>query len=77
MPRFAMRVPAGRLDRLLLTMGVTPAQLAEDAGVSEATVSRARAGRPIAGPSAVAIARALSRYEAIPGVEALLPEGGP
>ena len=47
MARFAVSMDTERLDRMLTLAGVTPSQLAEDAGVGQATISRARAGRPL------------------------------
>lgn len=50
----------------------TPSQLAEDAGVGQATISRARAGRPLTLVSWLRIATTLAQYPTNPAVAALL-----
>jgi hypothetical protein len=72
MARFAVSMDTRRLDRMLTLAGVTPTQLAEDAGVGQATISRARAGRPLTPMSWLRIANTLARYPKNPAVEALL-----
>lgn len=75
MARFA-RMNTRRLDRMMTLAGVTPAQLAEDAGVGTATISRARAGRPLTPTTWLRIATALAKYPTNPAVEALLSSEG-
>jgi hypothetical protein len=77
MARFALPMDGARVDRLMMAAGVTPGQLAKDAGVSGSTVSRARGGRPVTIVSGQRIAAALSRYERNPALVALLPEVHP
>lgn len=72
MARFAVSMDTERLDRMLTLAGVTPSQLAEDAGVGQATISRARAGRPLTPASWLRIATTLACYPINPAVEALL-----
>ena len=72
MARFAVSMDTERLDRMLTLAGVTPSQLAEDAGVGQATISRARAGRHLTPVSWLRIATTLARYPTNPAVEALL-----
>lgn len=72
MARFAVSMDTERLDRMLTLAGVTPTQLAEDAGVGQATMSRARAGRPLTPVSWLRIATTLASYPINPVVEALL-----
>lgn len=71
MARFAMSMDTERLDRMMTLAGVTPSQLAQDAGVGPATVSRARAGRRLTPASWLRIATALAHYPANPAIEAL------
>lgn len=61
---------------MLTLAGVTPSQLAEDAGVGQATISRARAGRPLTPVSWLKIASTVAGYPKNPAVEALLSERG-
>lgn len=72
MARFAMSMDSKWLDRMLTLAGVTPSQLAEDAGVGQATISRARAGRPLTPVSWLRIATTLAGYPKNPALEALL-----
>ena len=72
MARFAVSMDTRRLDRMLTLAGVTPTQLAEDAGVGQATIPRARAGRPLTPMSWLRIANTLARYPKNPAVEAPL-----
>lgn len=72
MARFAVSMDTERLDQMLTLAGVTPSQLAEDAGLGQATISRAHAGRPLAPVSWLRIATTLARYPKNPAVEALL-----
>ena len=74
MARFAVIMDTERLDRLIVLAGVTPTQLAEDAGVGQATISRARARRPLTPASWLRIAATLARYPANPELEALLSQ---
>jgi hypothetical protein len=60
------------LDRMMTLAGVTVDQLAKDAGVGTATISRARAGRPLHASTWFRIASAVIRYPTNPGLEALL-----
>lgn len=73
MARFALPMHGARVDRIMISAGATPAQLAKDAGVSESTISRVRGGRPVTIASGARVAAALSRYERNPAVAALLP----
>jgi len=61
-----------RLDRELAYRGWSASDLARAAGVSAATLSVARQGRPIAPLTLKKIAIALSRAPVVPGLEALL-----
>ena len=66
------RVSRERLDRELAYRGWSASDLARAAGVSEATLSVARQGRPVAPLTLKKIAVALSRTPVVPGLEALL-----
>lgn len=66
-------LPQGRLDYELQVRAWTGADLARFAGISEATVSRARRGSPI-GRRAIAIARALKVHPRIPELVELYKE---
>ncbi len=65
-------IPAGRLELELARRGWTGADLAVAAGISEATVVAARAGRRLAPRTLRAIARALSAKPTLEEVDRLL-----
>jgi len=66
-----LREVGARLRSFRLQQNVTQAQLAETAGVGQATVKRAEAGKSIRLESLVKILRALGRVEAL---DSFLPE---
>lgn len=65
-------VHPGRLRQELARRGWAARDLAREARLSEATVSAALAGKPIAARSVALIAEALARVPTLPAVDALL-----
>jgi transcriptional regulator with XRE-family HTH domain len=66
-----------RPERLRLEMmrrGLAATDLARESHISQATVSAALAGKPLATKSAVLIARALSRIPVVDLIDSLLPQ---
>lgn len=64
-----------RLDRELARRGWNATDLAKASGVSVATISAARKGRPVANTTLSKIADALLRAPVVPGVDDLLEPG--
>ena len=64
------------LRRELGRRGMTQAELATVAGLSEATVSHAMVGRRIAWTTIRKMARALTAIPTLPGAEVLVPAKG-
>lgn len=72
------RIHSARLDRELARRGWNATDLAKASGISVATISAARHGRPVANSTLCKIADALRRAPVIPGVDNLLvPSEGP
>ncbi len=71
-PRPALRLSGRRLVRELAVRGLTQAELAQLAGVSEVTLSRAKSGRPIRVDTLVKLARALMQTPIQRGNDRLL-----
>lgn len=65
-------VSRGRLEREMARRGWTSADLAEAAGLSGATVTAARAGRPVSPRTVAAIARALAGAKPVDEIDSLL-----
>ena len=61
-----------RLDRELARRGWDGTDLARAAGISAATISAARSGRPVANATVCKIAEALLKAPVVPGVDNLL-----
>jgi transcriptional regulator with XRE-family HTH domain len=61
-----------QLDRELARRGWNASDLAKASGVSVATISGARRGRPVANATLCRIAEALQRAPVVPGVDDLL-----
>jgi DNA-binding Xre family transcriptional regulator len=68
----ATRMHAARLERELARRGWNATDLAKASGISVATISAARHGRPVANATLSKIANALLRAPVIPGVDDLL-----
>lgn len=68
----SMRLNRSRLDRELACRGWTANDLAAASGVSAATISAARQGRPMNHRTLRRLADALVRAPVVSGVEALL-----
>ena len=68
----ASRLSSARLDHELACRGWTASDLARASGVSPATISAARRGRPVAHSTLRRLADALVRVPLVPGVEELL-----
>jgi DNA-binding Xre family transcriptional regulator len=72
------RMHPARLDRELARRGWNATDLAKASGISVATISAARHGRPVANSTLCKIADALQKAPVIPGVDDLLgPALGP
>jgi DNA-binding Xre family transcriptional regulator len=72
------RMHPARLDRELALRGWNATDLAKATGISAATISAARHGRPVANSTLCKIADALRIAPVIPGVDDLLgPAEGP
>lgn len=69
-------IDADALRRELGRRGMTQAQLAAVAGLSEATVSHAMVGRRIAWTTIRKMARALTAIPTLPGADVLVPVKG-
>ena len=67
------RVSPAELRYQLAIRGWDQETLAQESGVSEATISRAMAGRAIRGLSALRVAQALRRAQPVPELVALVP----
>lgn len=71
------RIDASRLERELARRGWNATDLATASGISAATISAARHGRPLANATICKIADALRKAPVISGVDALLgPSNG-
>jgi hypothetical protein len=68
-----MRMSAAELDYQVAIRGWDQRVLAHEAGVSEATVSRAMAGGRLRGVSGLPIAQALRRTAPVPELVSLVP----
>ena len=66
------RLDPARLDRELARRGWNATDLAKASGISVATISAARRGRPVSNASLCKIADALRNAPVIPGVDNLL-----
>ncbi len=66
------RMHPGRLDRELARRGWNATDLAKASGISVATISGARHGRPVANSTLCKIVLALRAAPVIPGVDDLL-----
>ena len=66
------RMDPARLDRELARRGWNATDLAKAAGISVATMSAARSGRPVANATVCKIAEALLKAPVVPGVDDLL-----
>jgi transcriptional regulator with XRE-family HTH domain len=64
-----------RLDRELARRGWNATDLAKASGISVATISAARRGRPVANATLCKIADALLKAPVVPGVDDLLEPG--
>lgn len=74
----ATRMQPARLDRELARRGWNASDLAKASGISVATISAARHGKPVANSTLSRIADALLRAPVVPGVDDLLgPVDGP
>jgi transcriptional regulator with XRE-family HTH domain len=74
----ATRMQPARLDRELARRGWNATDLAKASGISIATISAARHGRPVSNSTLCKIANALRDAPVIPGVDDLLePAWGP
>lgn len=71
-----VRMSAAELYYQVAIRGWDQRVLAREAGVSEATVSRAMCGGPIRGLSAMRLAQALRRHEPVPELLVLVPPPG-
>ena len=72
------RMHPARLDRELARRGWNATDLAKASGISVATISAARNGRPVANSTLCKIAEALLKAPVVPGVDDLLgPSDGP
>ncbi len=67
-----IKLDRDRLDYEAGIRGLTPGELARAAGISEATLSRARAGRPLQTRTLAALARVLTQHKPLPGAENLV-----
>ena len=77
MVEVSTRMNPANLDRELARRGWNATNLAEASGISEATISAARRGRPVANATLRKIAVALLRAPVVPGVDDLLePRAG-
>lgn len=68
----ATRMQPARLERELARRGWNATDLAKASGISVATISAARHGRPVANSTLCRIADALRQAPVIPGVDELL-----
>ncbi len=68
----ATRMQPARLERELARRGWNATDLAKASGISVATISAARHGRPVANSTLCRIADALRMAPVIPGVDDLL-----
>jgi transcriptional regulator with XRE-family HTH domain len=66
------RMHPDRLERELARRGWNATDLARASGISVATISAARHGRPVAHSTLCKIARALGEAPVVPGVDELL-----
>ena len=66
---------SARLDRELARRGWNATDLAKASGISVATISAARRGRPVANATVCKIADALLKAPVVPGVDDLLEPG--
>jgi transcriptional regulator with XRE-family HTH domain len=69
------RLNRARLDRELAFRGWTATDLAAASGISPATISAARHGRPLNHKTLRRIADALVKAPIVPGIEGLLDRG--
>jgi len=70
------RMHPSRLERELARRGWNATDLARASGISVATISAARHGRPLAHTTLCKIADALQKAPVIPGVDDLLEPAG-
>ena len=70
-----MKLNRARIDYEAGIRGLNPGELARAAGISEATLSRARAGRPLQARTLAALARALTQTRPLPNAENLVIRG--
>jgi len=66
---------AAQLDREMARRGWNATDLAKASGVSMATISGARRGRPVSNSTLCKIAEALMKAPVMPGVDNLLEPG--
>lgn len=71
------RMSRVRLDRELACRGWSASDLARASGISAATISKARHGRPVTHTTLRRIADALVRVPTVPGVDQLLEQAEP
>ena len=71
------RMSRVRLDRELACRGWSASDLARASGISPATISKARHGRPVTHTTLRRIADALVRVPVVPGVDGLLEPPAP
>jgi transcriptional regulator with XRE-family HTH domain len=67
-----IRVSSDRLRHEAAIRGWDQRRLAREAGVSEGTISRALAGNPIRGVTALSVVQALRRVRPVPELERLI-----